>query len=132
MCSSDLHLAAGREYVIFGKPTWFRDILQITHPEVDPPEAAEQAPEVRAVYPLTEKLRQRNIGSRALHAVIVGLLQSRRVPFHDTLPPSVVQSLGLMSLDEAIRNIHVPQSPEKLERARLRLYSERCFQKISI
>lgn len=121
------HLAAGREYVIFGKPTWFRDILQITHPEVDSPEAAEQAPGVRAVYPLTEKLRQRNIGSRALHAVIVGLLQSRRVPFHDTLPPSVVQSLGLMSLDEAIRNIHVPQSPEKLERARLRLKFEELF-----
>ena len=120
-------IAAGTEYVIFGKPTWFRDTLQITHPEVDPPEAAEHAPGVRAVYPLTEKLRQRNISSRTIHSVIVGFLKSRNTPFHDTLPPSVVQTLGLMSLDEAIRNIHIPRSPEKLEQARLRLKFEELF-----
>lgn len=73
-------IAAGTEYVIFGKPTWFRDTLQITHPEVDPPEAAEHAPGVRAVYPLTEKLRQRNISSRTIHSVIVGFLKSRNTP----------------------------------------------------
>ena len=120
-------LATGHEYVLFGKPSYFRETLQMTHPEVDPPEAAEQAPGVRAIYPLTEKLRQRNIGSRLLHSAIAGFLQAHRTPFRETLPPSVVQSLGLMSLDEAIRNIHLPISPEQLERAKLRLKFEELF-----
>lgn len=120
-------LATGHEYVLFGKPSYFRETLQMTHPEVDPPEAAELAPGVRAIYPLTEKLRQRNIGSRLLHSAIAGFLQTHRTPFRETLPPSVVQSLGLMSLDEAIRNIHLPISPEHLERAKLRLKFEELF-----
>ena len=46
-------LATGREYVLFGKPSYFRETLQMTHPEVDPPETVEAGPGVRAVYPLT-------------------------------------------------------------------------------
>lgn len=120
-------LATGREYVLFGKPTYFRERLQMTHPEVDPPETAGSAPGVRAVYPLTERLRQRNIGSRTLHSIITAFLQSHKAPFAETLPASVVAGLGLMSLDEAIRNIHVPSSAEALDRARLRLKFEEVF-----
>lgn len=120
-------LAAGREYVLFGKPSYFRETLQMTHPEVDPPETADAAPGVRAVYPLTEKLRQRNFGSRQLHGIIVSFLSSHPAPFRDTLPPEVVRRLGLMSLDQAIRNVHVPSSPEALEQARLRLKFEEVF-----
>lgn len=120
-------LAAGQEYVIFGKPTYFRETLQITHPEVDPPAAADTAPGVRSVYPLTEKLRQRNLNSRTLHSLIVGYLNSHTVPFRDTLPPSVVSSLGLMSLDKAIRTVHVPTNSSDLEQARLRLKFEELF-----
>ncbi len=120
-------LAAGREYVLFGKPSFFRDTLQMTHPEVDPPERIEDGPKVRSVYPLTEKLRQRNLGSKVIHAAIVNFLQSRKNPFGETLPPSVVSSLGLMSLDEAIRNIHVPTSSEALAQARKRFKFEELF-----
>ncbi|MDE6611022.1 MAG: DEAD/DEAH box helicase, partial [Muribaculaceae bacterium] len=120
-------LAAGREYVLFGKPSYFRETLQMTHPEVDPPETADAAPGVRAVYPLTEKLRQRNFGSRQLHGIIVSFLTSHPTPFRDTLPPEVVRKLGLMSLDQAIRNVHVPSSPEALDQARLRLKFEEVF-----
>lgn len=120
-------LATGHEYVIFGKPTWFNGQLQMTHPEVDPPETADNAPGVRAIYPLSERLRQRNFGSRALHGIITTFLKTRTAPFRETLPPSVVQNLGLMSLDKAIRTIHIPDSPEKLEKARERLKFEELF-----
>lgn len=120
-------ISAGPEYVLFCKPTWFNGQLQMTHPEVDPPEKIENSPGIRAVYPLTEKLRQRNFGSRALHEIITGFLQNHPKPFRETLPPSVVQNLGLMSLDQAIRTIHIPTSPEKLEKARERLKFEELF-----
>ncbi|MCM1066908.1 MAG: ATP-dependent DNA helicase RecG [Muribaculaceae bacterium] len=120
-------LATGREYVLFGKPSYFRDILQMTHPEVDPPETVETGPGVRAIYPLTERLRQRNMGSKAIHGAIVNFLNTHRTPLADTLPPSVVSSLGLMPLDRAIRTIHIPDSPEALAQARLRLKFEEVF-----
>lgn len=120
-------LATGREYVLFGKPSYFHDTLQMTHPEVDPPESVEKAPGVRAVYPLTERLRQRNLGSRVLHGAVVAFLRSRTTPFHDTLPTSVVAVAGLMPLDSAIREVHMPTSPEALEKARLRLKFEELF-----
>lgn len=120
-------LATGHEYVLFGKPTWFNGMLQMTHPEVDPPETADNAPGVRAIYPLTERLRQRNFGSRALHGIITAFLKTRTTPFRETLPPSIVQNLGLMNLDKAIRTIHIPDSPEKLEKARERLKFEELF-----
>ncbi len=120
-------LATGREYVLFGKPSYFRETLQMTHPEVDPPETVDAGPGVRAVYPLTEKLRHRNIGSKQLHGFITAFLANLRAPLRDTLPDSVVRSLGLMSLDEAIRNVHIPSSPQALESARLRLKFEEVF-----
>ncbi len=120
-------LAAGHEYVLFGKPSFYRETLQMTHPEVDPPERVEAGPGVRAVYPLTEKLRQRNLGSKAIHAAVVAFLQSRKAPLRETLPPSVVTSLGLMGLDEAIHNVHIPQSSAALEQARMRLKFEELF-----
>ncbi len=120
-------LATGREYVLFGKPSFFHESLQMTHPEVDPPETADNAPGVRAVYPLTEKLRQRNLGSRAIHGAIAGFLLSHPKPFAETLPPSVVQSLGLMPLDKAIRTVHLPADPVELEKARMRLKFEELF-----
>ena len=120
-------LATGREYVLFGKPSYFHDTLQMTHPEVDPPETADSAPGIRAVYPLTEKLRQRNLGSRVIHTAVVTFLRARTSPLRDPLPASVVESLGLVSLDTAIREVHMPSSPENLKKARLRLKFEELF-----
>lgn len=120
-------LATGRDYVLFGKPSYFRDTLQMAHPEVDPPEVVEAGPGIRGIYPLTERLRQRNIGSKVLHGAIATFLQSHKAPLRDTLPSSVLAATGLMSLDEAIRTVHIPTTPEKLEKARLRLKFEEVF-----
>lgn len=120
-------LATGREYILFGKPGYFRDTLQMSHPEVDEPQRVENSPGVRAVYPLTEKLRQRNISSKIIHDAVCNFLSSRTAPIMDTLPPSVVSSLGLMSLDKAIRTIHMPANTSDLEAARNRLKFEEVF-----
>ena len=117
----------GQTYVLFGKPTRFMSTIQMAHPEVDVPEAATASAGLHGVYPLTEKLRQRGINARVLYGAVVALLDSRRTPLAETLPPSVVQNLGLMSLDEAIRTIHLPDDPRKLDRARQRLKFEELF-----
>ncbi len=117
-------MAAGVEYVVFGKPGIFNRTLQMSHPEVDKPDSTALAGgSSHGVYPLTERLRQRNISSRVLHTAIVGLLASiRNIP--ETLPRKTVEDFGLMSLDSALRNIHSPASADDLARARYRLKFE--------
>lgn len=120
-------LSPQKEYILFGKPGTFNGRLQMTHPEVDSPDSAAATQGMRGVYPLTERLRQRNFGSRQIFTAIQNLLTSRTTPFSDTLPAEVVRSQGLMPLDAAIRAIHLPPDPQTLQQARFRLKFEELF-----
>ena len=120
-------LNVGVEYVLFGKPTHFNGILQMAHPELDTPDAVAHMPGIRGVYPLTEKLRQRYITSVTLHTIITDFLKAHTTPFQETLPPDVIAKNNLMGLDEAIRTIHLPDNPLKLDKARFRLKFEELF-----
>lgn len=120
------NLLTETEYVLFGKPTQFNGRWQMTHPEVEKPGTVMAETAVRGVYPLTETLRTRNVGSRQLQQWITGLLETV-AHITDPLPASVVSSLKLMSLDEAIRTIHCPTDATKLQNARLRLKFDELF-----
>lgn len=115
----------GTEYVIFGKPTVYgrTHMWNMAHPEVDAANSSALTEGLRAMYPLTEKLRQRNIGSRQFHQWITALL-STTPPIPETLPASVVDDCRLMSLDRALRAIHNPTDSDTLQHARERLKFE--------
>lgn len=115
------------EYIVFGKPGRFNGVLQMSHPEVDIPGTMAATQGLRGTYPLTERLRTSNFGSRAFFASISSYLEGHPSPFTDPLPASVVSGYGLMSFNEAIRAIHVPQSPQQLAAAKFRLKFEELF-----
>lgn len=119
-------LHTGVDYILFGKPTVFNGRWSMTHPEVDTSQKAMEQLGMRGVYPLTETLRNRNISSRNFFQWIGGVLDT--LPqLRETLPPSTVAELGLMSLDKAIRELHRPSSPADLQRARERMKFEELF-----
>lgn len=112
-------LTPGTEYILFGKPSSFMGIRQMSHPEIDTPRALATMPGMRGVYPLTEKLRNAGITSRLLSAWTRSLLSSRRIT--DPLPRHVIADNRLMDLGEALSEIHNPTDPQRLSQARLRL-----------
>jgi ATP-dependent DNA helicase RecG len=118
----------GSDYIIFGKPTMYEATRRwsIVHPEVDSATAPGAMQGMRGVYPLTETLRNRGVGSRQFHVWMQNLLASRP-DIAEVLPQSVMQRLNLMPLRDALVNIHNPQSNELLQRARLRLKFEEIF-----
>ena len=120
-------LRTGLDYVVYGKPSFFNTTLQMTHPEVDAPESIGAREGSYGVYPLTEGLRRGNINSKALYTIIAPFLESHKQPFADYLPKSVIEQAKLMDLDTAIRNIHKPESPALLARARERIKFEELF-----
>ena len=118
----------GTEYILFGKPTLFKNSYSIIHPEVDVYKPDAPPTGLLGIYNLTEKLRNRNFTSRTMQKLVTTLLESvavRRLP--ETLPPSIVQRHHLMPLGEALFNIHTPTDVPSLQQAQRRLKYEELF-----
>lgn len=120
------NLTLGKDYVLFGKPTSYLGVKQMSHPEVDTPESAAATTQIRGVYPLTEKLRTAGIGARQISAWVSTLLKTRSA-IRDYMPSEILADNRLMSLNEAVNEIHFPSSNEKLQAARLRLKFDELF-----
>lgn len=118
--------STGFEYVLFGKPTLFNNRWNIVHPEIDTPLSAIATQGIRGVYPLTETLRNRGITSRVIFNWVQTILSNIK-DISETLPQSVIERNHLMGLLDAIKNIHTPQSPDLLQKAKLRLKFEELF-----
>ena len=113
-------LTTGTEYIVFGKPSSYMGTRQMSHPEIDWPSAITAQQGMRGVYPLTERLRNSGITSRLMSGWIRTLLTSRKA-IVDPLPQSVIADNRLMSLGEALAEIHNPTDAQKLSRAKMRL-----------
>jgi ATP-dependent DNA helicase RecG len=74
------------------------------------------------IYPATEGVRQGRL-RRMIHA----LLQTYVPLVEETLPPDVILRHRLLSAQEAVRNVHFPDSLEYLAEARRRLIFEEFF-----
>lgn len=116
------------EYIVFGKPTVFNGRINIAHPDIDQAkDLALSTMGLQPYYSTTEKMKRAGLNSHALEKLMknaFGLLQGE---FSETLSRKIVEENHLMSLDEALRNIHFPQNPEKLRRAQYRLKFEELF-----
>jgi ATP-dependent DNA helicase RecG len=116
------------EYLIFGKPTVFNGRIQVTHPDIDPvSEAQLTSMGLRPYYVTTERMKKSFLNSHALEQMMRTALGLLVEPLGETLSTRLIETHHLMSLDEAMRQIHFPESPDKLRRAQMRLKFEELF-----
>lgn len=116
-------IEVGREYMIFGRPSFYRGTFSFVHPEIEPIEQAlsrKSESGYQGIYPSTEKLSQ-GIGAKAMSTIIANAWQLAKDSVREMLPHEMLLRHGLMPLREALYNIHFPQSPEKLRQAQYRL-----------
>ena len=119
----------GREYIVFGKPNFFRGELNMIHPEVESVEKALSRKEksgLQGIYSTTEKLSTA-LGTKGLYTIICNLWGSVQGKIVDYMPQYLRQQYGLISLEEALYNIHFPQSAPKLKQAQYRLKFDELF-----
>ncbi|MDD4514434.1 ATP-dependent DNA helicase RecG [Massilibacteroides sp.] len=117
-----------KEYIVFGKPTEFANTYNIAHPEIDPMNQADQvAGGLTPFYNTTEKMKKAFLNSKAIQNLQYTLLKSLNWDVAETLPSYLLKRIGMMSLAEAIKNIHFPESTEKLSAAQLRLKFDELF-----
>ena len=117
-----------QEYIVFGKPTVFNGRINLAHPDVDPvSELVISSMGMQPYYNTTEKMKRGFLNSRAIEKMLATVMQQLQEPLVETLSPGIVSAYHLMSLTEALRNIHFPQSPELLRKAQYRLKFEELF-----
>ena len=113
----------GREYLVFGRPSFYRGTLSMAHPELETMEQAlsrKAESGMQGIYPSTEKLSNQ-LGTKGMYQIVCNLWRLVRNRISDPLPESLRTQYGLIPLREAFYNIHFPQSQELLRQAQYRL-----------
>lgn len=120
----------GKEYMLFGQPKEFNHAYSISHPELEivkPDDDPDGKTGLYGMYSTTEKMKRMGMNSKTIQRIVLSYLQRNPQAFPETLPAYIVDQLGLMSYNQAIRQIHFPASTDNLRKAQYRLKFEELF-----
>lgn len=116
------------EYIIFGKPSVFNGRINVAHPDIDSPAGIKlSAMGLQPYYNTTEKMKRGFLNSHAIEKMMASVIEQIKEPLPETLSPRIIAEHHLMSLTEALQNIHFPANPDLLRRAQYRLKFEELF-----
>ncbi len=121
------NIVPGKEYLLFGKLSYFLGQPQITHPEIENIQPDEPGARnfLEPVYPVTEKLKARGITGRnfgKFTATLFSLISENDLP--EIFPGRIMEREKLISRFLAYRDIHFPDSLISRDRALYRLKFE--------
>lgn len=116
-------------YLLFGKPSRFNHQYNFVHPELTP--LSKVTPEMtqglEPHYNTTEKMKRIGFNSKAIRQIIASLMPDLAMGVPDTLGADILEKYHLMSLTEALQNIHFPKDTPTMQKARERLKFEELF-----
>lgn len=123
-------LRENRDFIVFGKPTLFNNRWNITHPElIDPKNQPVSAVPMsfQPLYNTSDKAKRAGLDSKAISKLVMTLLPQVREVIQERLSNDIRQNLKLMSLKDALCNIHYPENMQALSQAMLRLKFDELF-----
>ena len=116
------------DYIVFGRPTAYKGIFNIVHPELDLQEEEQQiSSSLQAVYHSTELLNAKGLSSRAIGKLTKALLPLLNNQLEETLSPHLISKLNLPTRDQSFSDVHHPKDAKALVRAQKRLKFEEFF-----
>ena len=122
-------LQRGVKYLLFGKPSRFNHIYNFVHPELTPWDKVtpEMTQGLEPYYNTTDTMKRHGLNSRAMRTMIADLMPDVRRGVPDTIGMDILQHYRLMSLTDALVNVHFPKDTPTMQRARARLKFEELF-----
>ena len=118
----------GVPYILFGKPTEYRGVWSISHPEVTKYDAGQPPTGFIGVYNQTENSRKKGFTTKSFNTLVTNLLNHpnfQTIP--ETLPVEIVSQYHLLGLRETLCELHFPTGAQTLRRARERMKFEELF-----
>ncbi|MEE0861275.1 MAG: DEAD/DEAH box helicase, partial [Paludibacteraceae bacterium] len=124
-----IKLERGVKYLLFGKPSRFNHTYNFVHPDLTPwsKVTPEMTQGLEPYYNTTEKMKRVNLNSKAMRSIIADLIPDLRNGIPDIIGMDVLQKYHLMSLTEALINVHFPANTQAMQNARARLKFEEFF-----
>ena len=122
-------LKLNTEYLVFGKPSFFKNNLNIVHPEIDLWDDNNKKTSIglQGVYHSSEKLSSKGLNSRGIQKLIKNLLPIIENDIEETLPEKLLHELKLPNKKRAIFDIHIPKNNEDYLKAQKRLKFDELF-----
>jgi len=122
-------LTSNEDYVVFGKPTLFKEKFNIPHPEIELVSAQKKdlGEKLRPFYPSTDKLKSKGLDSKGIGKLARNLILQVKKSIVETLSADIIEKLKLIPRKESLLNIHFPKDQKILDRARARLKFEELF-----
>ena len=117
------------KYLLFGKPSCFNHVYNFVHPDLTPMSKVtpEMTQGLEPYYNTTDKMKRHGLNSKAIRAIIAELLPDLKAGIPDTIGADVLQKYRLMSLTDALINVHFPKDSLSMQNARARLKFEELF-----
>ena len=122
-------LQRGVKYLLFGKPSRFNHLFNFVHPELTPWDkvTSEMTQGLEPYYNTTETMKKHGLNSKVIRSIVAELLPDLKMGVPDTIGADVLQKYRLMSLSEALVNVHFPKDTLAMQNARARLKFEELF-----
>jgi len=123
-------LRGKNDFIVFGKPTQFNGRWNITHPEMIDPHGQSDSPlplKFQPLYNTSDKAKRGGLETKAISKLIITLLVQIKDIIHETLSAELIERHHLISLKEALVNIHYPVNNEMLSKAIVRLKFDELF-----
>ncbi len=98
----------GKEYLIFGKPSVFKNRFNFVHPEVEDIEGEEVeigGQRLEGIYSSTEKLKNTGLGTKGITRLMKTLLNQTSENIGENLPSYLIEQYKLLDRKKAIVNI---------------------------
>ena len=123
------NLIIGEKYIAFGKPTQFREKINLVHPEMElfSNFNSNQNTAFQPVYHSSEKLRRVGLDSSGISRLVMNLLEIGKSKLEETLPEFILKKYRLVSRLIALQGIHFPKEASRLQESRIRLKFEELF-----
>ncbi len=118
------------EYLIFGKPSVFKNSFNFVHPEIEVFSEIENPiamQSLEGIYSSTEKLKNFGLGSRGISKLMKQLLIQVESEITEKLPDYILQKYNLIDEATALTNIHFPKNPSIIQKAQNRLKFDELF-----
>ncbi len=123
------NLRINKEYIVFGKPSEFGGKISVVHPDLETEEEKQLQPSglFQGYYNTTENMKKKFLNSKTINKLQLTLINLAKGKIKETLPENLIDKLKLVSLEEALTNIHKPTNTIALKKATFRLKFEELF-----
>ncbi|MBU0764582.1 MAG: ATP-dependent DNA helicase RecG, partial [Bacteroidetes bacterium] len=117
------------EYIVFGKPGKYGNVVNIVHPELEEASKFETriSTTLQSMYNTTEKMKAGFLNSKAIQKLQENLLKALGSSIPETLPEYMTKKFSLLPRPEAMTSIHFPENAQMLQKAQHRLKFEELF-----